>query len=47
VLTEPELAAAMSRRAIEIYPERPWPAVADRYQRLAEEVVGNELPTAV
>lgn len=46
VLTQPDLAATMSRRAIETYPERAWPAVARRYQRLAQDVVANRLPTA-
>jgi polysaccharide biosynthesis protein PslF len=47
VLTEPNLAATMSRRAIAVHPERAWPAIAHRYERLAEAVVGNRLPTAV
>jgi len=36
----------MSRRAIETSPERAWPTVARRYQRLAEDVLANRLPTA-
>ena len=47
VLTQPDLAAAMSRRATETYPERAWPAVARRYLRLAEDVVANRLPATV
>ena len=47
VLTEPDLAARMGRRAIEIHPERAWSAVARRYQRLAQDVAGNRLPAAV
>jgi len=35
----------MSQRAIETYPERTWPTVARRYQRLAEDVLANRPPT--
>ena len=39
VLTDPELAASMAAEARRLAPDLSWPAVADRYGQLADEVV--------
>lgn len=45
VLTEPGLAAAMRDRSADLGPALSWPAVANRYRRLAGDLVADELLT--
>ena len=46
VLTEPELAAAMAQAALREAPDLVWGAVADRYRRLATDVVATSASLA-
>ncbi|MEU3647258.1 glycosyltransferase [Lentzea sp. NPDC034063] len=46
VLTEPGLAAGMSERCARLAPALSWPAVANRYRRLAERVLADRVVVA-
>ena len=46
VLSEPDLAAGMAKQAAQKAPELLWPAVADRYRRIAARVVAAGMAEA-